>query len=436
MLVRTEKTEKTERFSILSVFSAFSVLSVLSVLSCAKILPPPGGPPDVAPPQLIAVRPDSLQQIPRFSGEVEFRFDEVISEGGSPSQGAGTGDLERLIILSPTTRVPEVHWRRNRITVKPSEGWKPNRVYRVELLPGVTDLRRNRSTKGKILTFTTGAPLPDRTLQGLVVDWSTNRPAQQALVEALLLPDSLPYHGLTDSTGRFSFGPLPTGDYLVKGVIDQNHDFQPGPREAFDSIRVLAKDTTGRVGELWTFVHDTAPARIRTITVADSVSARVEFSQFLDPRQQPAPTSVTLRSLPDSAVVTVTSLLPKPVDDSLHARTPAARDSTRRDTTALERPGLRELERPGARPPREATNQPITTRPPLSDQLILRVPQPWRPEGKYELEVRGVRNVSGVTGDVKGVLTVPKPEARDTLRARVDSLAPPGDSLKRPKKRS
>ncbi len=236
--------------------------------------PPPGGPPDLTPPQLIAVRPESLQRIPNFSGDVEFRFDEVISEGGSPNQGAGTGDLERLVILSPTTRVPDVRWKRNRITVKPSEGWKPNRVYRVELLPGVTDLRRNRSTKGAVLTFTTGAALPSRTLQGLVVDWSTNRPAVQALVEALLLPDSLPYHGLTDSTGRFSLGPLPAGEYLVKGVIDQNHDFQPGPREAFDSIRTLATDTTGRVGELWTFVHDTAPARIRTITVDDSVSAR------------------------------------------------------------------------------------------------------------------------------------------------------------------
>ena len=436
MTERTERAERTERTERVAVISAFSVLSVLS--ACAKMEPPPGGPPDLTPPQLIAVRPESLQRIPNFSGDVEFRFDEVISEGGSPSQGAGTGDLEKLIILSPTTRVPEVRWRRNRITVKPSEGWKRNRVYRVELLPGVTDLRRNRSNKGAVLTFTTGADLPHRTLQGLVVDWSTNRPAQQALVEALLLPDSLPYHGLTDSTGRFSLGPLPAGEYLVKGVIDQNHDFQPSPREAFDSIRILATDTTGRVGELWTFVHDTAAARIRTITVADSVSARVEFSQSLDPRQKLALTSVTLRSLPDSAAVKVTSLLPKPLDDSLHARAPdtTARDTTRRDTTARERPGLREIERPGARLEREGANQPLTTRPQLTDQLVLRVPQPWKPEGKYELEVRGVRNVSGVSGDVKGVLTVPKTEPRDTLRGRVDSLAPPGDSLKRLKKRS
>src|SRR6185295_4846337 len=93
-----------------------------------------------------------------FHGDVEFRFDEVISEGSTASTGTGTGDLEKLILLSPTTRVPDVNWRRSRITVRPAEGWRADRVYRVELLPGVTDLRRNRSEEGKVVTFSTGGP--------------------------------------------------------------------------------------------------------------------------------------------------------------------------------------------------------------------------------------------------------------------------------------
>ena len=184
----------------------------------------PGGPPDIAPPQLVATRPDSLASIPNFKGDVEFQFDEVISEGGSPNQGAGTGDLEKLVILSPTTRVPDVSWRRSRITVHPAEGWRPNRVYRVELLPGVVDLRRNQSKRGTVLTFTTGAPLPTTTIDGTVVDWTSSRPSSEALVEALLLPDSLSYRGLADSSGHFSLGPLPAGEYLVRGVIDQNRN--------------------------------------------------------------------------------------------------------------------------------------------------------------------------------------------------------------------
>jgi hypothetical protein len=127
-----------------------------------------------------------------FRGVAEFQFDEVISEGGTPNRGEGNGGLEKLVILSPTNRVPEVSWKRSRITVRPKEGWRPNRVYRVQLLPGVTDLRNNRSTEGAVLTFSTGAPKPQLTLQGQLVDWNTARPPANGLVIATLLPDSLP----------------------------------------------------------------------------------------------------------------------------------------------------------------------------------------------------------------------------------------------------
>jgi hypothetical protein len=69
------------------------------------------------------------------------------------------------------------------------------------------------------------------------------------------------------------------------------------------------------------------------------------------------------------------------------------------------------------------------------------VPQPWKPDGKYEVEIRGIRSVSGVTADVRGGMTVKPVAAPDTTRARgADSLKqrPPSiraDSLKRPPKK-
>lgn len=430
----------------LSPFAAFRVTHpiiglvvplAVAALACARIEPPPGGPPDTAPPQLVATRPDSFGRIPGFKGEVEFKFDEVISEGGTPSQGTGTGDLEKLVIVSPSTRVPEVHWRRDRITVRPAEGWRPDRVYRVELLPGVTDLRRNRSTKDTVLTFTTGAPLPATTIEGTVVDWSTGRPAPRALVEAILLPDSLAYLGLADSSGRISLGPVPAGEYLVRGVLDQNRNLRADGREAFDSVRLAAGKTSA--GELWAFVHDTAPARIRTITVADSTSATIELSQSLDPGQRLTPDAATVRLLPDSTPVRVISLLPKPVDDSVHRPAEVARDTTGADTARAGRPGIVELQERRPAVPRGRTAaelKPLTSRPPLSDRLVLRVQQPWKPEGKYEVELRGVRNVSGVVGDARGALSVPKAPTGDALRHGPDSLKLTPDTLKRrlPKK--
>jgi hypothetical protein len=419
--------------------SAAAALTLAILLACARMEPPPGGPPDTAPPQLVATTPDSLANVPGFRSDVVFRFDEVVSEGGTPSQGTGTGDLEKLIIVSPTTRVPHVNWKRDRITVRPVEGWRPNRVYRVELLPGVTDLRRNQSKRGTVLTFTTGGAPPGTTIEGTVVDWTTARPAAAALVEALLLPDSLDYRGLADSSGHVSLGPLPAGTYLVRGVIDQNHNNVFDPREAFDTVRLSPGKTSA--GELWAFVHDTTPPRIREITVGDSVSANVAMSQTLDPAQRLAQAAVTVRILPDSTPVRITSVLPKPVDDSLHRVAAPARDTTA-DTTKKARPGAAEAPPrprvPGAPAPR-GQPEPLTSRPPLTDQLVVRVAQPWRPGAKYEIEIRGVRNTTGVKGDVRGGFSVPKVAAPDTTKRAADSTRraagkpkSPADTLARP----
>jgi Bacterial Ig-like domain/Carboxypeptidase regulatory-like domain len=396
--------------------AALLTICPAALLACARIEPPPGGPPDRAPPRLIVTQPDSLASLAGFHGVVEFQFDEVISELGAPNRGQGTGGLEKLVILSPTTNVPDVKWKRSRITVRPKEGWQPNRVYRVQLLPGVTDLRNNRSPQGTVLTFTTGAPRPQNSLKGVVVDWSTGRPAPGALVVASLLPDSLAYRGIADSSGRFSLGPLPNGDYVVTGVLDQNQNQIQDSREAY----AIGRLPRGRsdVGELWTFVHDTAAPRIQTVTVADSVSATVAFTQKLDPRQRLTPQDARLRVLPDSVPTAIASILPKPVDDSLNRRG-ARPDTTARDT--LKTDSLRARPTPRQPTQRAPSEAPLTSRPPLFDQLVLRVPRPWRPGTRLVLELRGVRNVSGVAGNPVGVVTVPekpKPTGKDSLRAR------------------
>jgi hypothetical protein len=388
------------------------VSAILLVSSCARIEPPPGGPPDPAPPRLIASRPDSFARLPKFNGSAEFVFDEVVSEGGSPNRGEGTGGLEKLVILSPSSRIPEVSWRRNRITVRPREGWRPNRVYRIELLPGVTDLRGNRSEGGAVITFTTGAPRPQVTLDGQVIDWSTARPAAGALVIASLLPDSLHYRGVADSSGRFSLGPLPQGDYSVSGVLDQDADHTLDPREAFATARSPRGKTA--LGELWTFVHDTTPPRIQTVVVDDSVKATVTLTQKLDPRQRLGPRDVSLRLLPDSVPVTVSSILPQPQDDSLHGRRAAPGDSAASDSAAprdTSRAARRNAPAQRGRAPAEVVKP---SRPALNDRLVVRVPRPWRPGSRLVLEIRGVRNVTGVSGTAVGVLAVPEAPKADT----------------------
>jgi Bacterial Ig-like domain len=412
---------------------------LLFILACARMGPPAGGPEDKVPPKLVATVPESLGVYPGWKHDAEFRFDEVISEGGSPNQGLGTGDLEKLILLSPTKGIPVVSWKRNRITVHPREGWQPNRVYRLQLLPGLMDLRRNKTDTSTVLTFSTGGPIPSDTLSGLVIDWVQGRVARDALVELLIQPDSLVYRTLTDSGGRFRIGPMPHGQWTVFGALDQNKNLRRDRRESYDSAVVAAG--TLSVPVLWPIPRDTVGPRILSVTPNDSVSATVAFSQPLDPTQPLDSVGVRLMTQKDSIAVGIRSLLPKPLDDSLQKLASLRADSLRQaaDTnkpdTLAERP--QPPRRPGGQPVRESArvdavaDSIIKTRPLLFDRLVLRVDSAFTPDGHYQLEIHGLRSAAGVAGDSKAALIIPKarpPAAVDSIPRSEDSLAQPRDS--------
>ena len=402
--------------------TAALALSLLALAACARIGSPAGGPEDKVPPVLLSTVPESVGVYPDWRQNAEFRFDEIISEGGSPNQGLGTGDLEKLILLSPTEGIPVVRWKRDRITVRPREGWKPNRVYRLELLPGITDLRRNRLDTTEVLTFSTGGPVPTDTLGGLVIDWVAGRPARVALVELVLSPDSLIYRTLTDSTGRFSLGPLPRGDYEVYAAIDQNHNLRRERRENYDSAAVPSGTLT--VAPLWMIPRDTLGPRIQGIVPDDSLSATITFSGPLDPSQNLDSLDVRLLLQQDSVAVPFRSLLPKAVDDSLQKLARAAADSlkaaadtTKRDTLPAKpvRPPVPASPGRGRPAAPAAVEDPvadsiIASRPKLYDRMVLRVDRAFVPETKYLVTISGIRSAAGVAGNPKAVLAIPKPK--------------------------
>lgn len=418
--------------------------------ACARIESPPGGPIDRAPPILRAVFPDSLRSIPDFDEDVAFEFDEVVSEGSSPNFGLGTGDLERLVVLSPSNEVPVVRWKRSRITVRPREGWRPDVVYRVELLPGIADLSRNMTKRSAVVTFANGGPLPTDSLMGRVVDWSTQRAVPLGLVEAVLQPDSLVYRTTADSTGRFRLGPLPRGEYLVYGIVEEGaKNSRRDAREKFDSIRVAAGRDS--VGEVWAFKHDTTAARIQTVSRTDSVTVAVTFNQQLSPYQTFVADSAELLLLPDSTRIPVVALLTQATADSLararadsiakaradsvaaargdsaqvadSARARADTLRTARDTGAVRIVGVPRAVGGVRRPTvtRDTMDMaPLKTKPPLFDKLVVRSDSLLRDGNRYVVIIRGVQSVSGVTGDVRSVLILEK-KAAGADSAKADS---------------
>lgn len=418
---------------------AAGAIAALAVLACANVGDPPGGPPDVAPPVLVAVRPESGSVVPALKGSVAIQFDEVIAEspggavGGGGSGAAATG-LSRYIVLSPVAGPVDVGWHRSRIDVKPKEGWKPNRVYRLELRPGIADLRRNLTTDSRLVLFSTGPALPGARLAGTALQWVEQRALANGVIEAVPLPDSVGYVTLTDSAGKFRLDGIPAGGYVLFGWTDPNSNRRRDRREAYDSILVRL-DTAATV-TLWAFVHDTAGARLRQAEPRDSLSVLLTFAQALDPAAPLALSQITMVALPDSTPIRLAALWTTAEYDSVAARSRAAADSARRaaDTaraaadTMPRRPGAQPLKPPpGAQAGRTtldtaaaaALRSLLAERPVPSDRRVLRVAAPLAPGGRYLIRVRGARNLSGAAGDGQAVLAVPetpKPAAPDSTR--------------------
>jgi hypothetical protein len=255
------------------------------------------------------------------------------------------------------------------------------------------------------------------------------------LIEAILLPDSLRYRILSDSNGGYSFGPLPRGEYLVHGVIDQNRNLRRDFRDHFDSLRVNA-DTSVDVGVLWAFPHDTVGPRLQSVTSPDSQAVDLAFNQPLDPYQQFDTTLIRIVLLPDSNPLPLLSLRPRAVDDSAQRAAREAADTTRQvDTTRAALDSARQAaeerlkQQQAAGGVSEADRAILSSRPALFDHLIVRVGTPFIPGRQYSIQVVGIRNVNRVPADSR--LPLPIPERPPAPPAPADSTpAAPGDSLR------
>jgi hypothetical protein len=427
--------------------------------ACANQGEPPGGPPHKTPPQIVRLVPDSGAVVPSFKGDAVIEFDEVIDEmaGGGGGGGGGAAatlrGLGRQIVLSPVAGEVRVSWHRSAIHVKPDEGWRPNRVYHLEVLPGIVDLRRNIQKKGTTVIFSTGPALPHAAIAGTALQWVEQRALAGAVIRAAPLPDTVAYVTLADSAGDFRLNDIPPGRYLVWAIQDQNNNRQLDRREAFDSTTVSV-DSTART-ELWVFTHDSVGPRVRSVDPVDSLAFRLQFTEPLDPRRPLDTAHVRLYALPDTTPVAVRALFAVAQYDSIQARARALADSLRRaaDTTARRdtaharpTPAPRAPVRAPA-PPRDTTARIDTTRirrlleqrPVPFDRIVALAAEPLKAGAKYLIRVHAATNLNGVAADGQGVLTVPvpKPQARDSTRAGRARATPrparaPGDTTKSP----
>jgi len=410
---------------------------------------PPGGPPDVAAPQIVSINPDS-GAVGVKPKEVVFRFDEVVSE--RPPAATTLGDL---FLISPRDGVPNASWHRDAIGVKPAHGWRANTPYTVIMMKGLADLRGNVRNTGATTFFSTGTTIPRTTIAGHVFDWVSGSPASGALIESFVPPDTVhPYVALADSNGAFVIEHVPPARYTVRAYVDRNRNLTVDPSEPWDSLSISLADSVRT--DLVIFTHDTIAPRIRDVRAADSLTLQVSFDKPVDPAQTLTAANFAIIA-PDSSPVPIVSAGPTPKDTAARvnpaagiipagaanppagakpptgANPPAgANPSGRvnppaganpvtgvtpgaapRPAGAAPRPAAavpaRGRAAPAGRPDTLLVPKPVMPRPVPISEATIKLQHPLTPKLAYHVRAIGIRGLLGRIGDSEHIYTQPAP---------------------------
>ncbi len=401
--------------------------TALGLGACAATIPPPGGPERHEPPTILAFTPETSAVNVRVK-EADIQFDEVVSQ-----RPQGVSDLSGLFLVSPYAGPPDVGWHRSRISIRPRKGFRANTVYTITMLPGLSDLRNNVRRTGAVLTFSTGPTIPSTTVYGRVFDWIAAQPAPRALVQAVVRSDTtVVYVTQADSTGAFLMRHLPPGPYIVRGVVDANHNHVLDPYEMWDSVAVDLVDTA-RV-ELLAFLHDTIGPRITEVTVRDSVTLRVTFDRGIDTAQRIDTALFALKGRDSVRIPLVAARSGAAYDSAVDSAARARGDSAfRADSIRRGAQGLAPSDTAAARLRRERAASrrdsiarariPHPSKPPPVHEVVVQVGAPLHAGTYYRLTAIGVRGLLGKSRTSDRVFSVPKP---DSLRARAEA-----DSVRR-----
>lgn len=421
----------TGRAASVAVCVAVCVAAGAPLAGCAAPGMPPGGPVDRSPPVLLAVTPDTGTLNAR-GREVVFRFDKVVNE-----RPRGAQSLDLIVVVSPSEGPVRVDWRRQAIAVSPRRGWRSNTAYTVTILPGLSDLHGNSTTKPLHTQFSTGTVIPRGVVRGVVFDWVAQRIANGARIEAIIGADTmLRYVTAADSAGRYVLPGLPAGDLYVRAFSDQNGNRTLERwREPWDSTHVALADSARF--DFYVFQHDSVVGpRPSSVTAADSVTVRVKFDRPLLPGAPLDTSSFVLRRASDSARMSVRRALNAAAYDSLAAtrKRLAADSAAAADTTAAGRVARAKADSLRAAAVRDSISRaqieairaardtvkaeplPKPARPAPLAEYVLELATPLAPATPMRLEVRGATGLSGVVRTVPSqvLFSLKKAEPKDS----------------------
>src|SRR5436853_6149258 len=138
---------------------AATAFALMVVAGCARKLPPSGGPPDIEPPSVLSVTPDSGATAVSRSARFVVEF----SEGMDPVSAS------TAVEIAPAVDIKQRHWSGRRLWLVPRDSLRAEQTYTIFIGTDARDRHGNGLRAGRAVPFTTALAFPSGLIEGQVV---------------------------------------------------------------------------------------------------------------------------------------------------------------------------------------------------------------------------------------------------------------------------
>lgn len=186
------------------------------LVSCANPLPPPGGPEDTTPPEIVSVAPES-GTINYGGGEIDIEFSEWMNRTS----------IYENVFISPDVKL-EYKWYRKTLKIKFAEELEENTTYSLFIGTDYSDLSQNRPAEAFNMIFSTGSDIDSGRIVGKLFGLEIDGAFVYAYRIDNIDPDTLDiskvpprYRTQIGTSGEFEFLALKDGKYRVFALKDE-----------------------------------------------------------------------------------------------------------------------------------------------------------------------------------------------------------------------
>ncbi len=278
-------------------------------MGCARVAPPPGGPPDNTPPLVLWTVPSSDSVGVGLSTSIRIGFSERMDRRS----------VERALFVSPRlSDPPEYKWRRRELEIRSREDLRPDRTYLVTVGSQSSDEVRNRMASSYSFAFATGFQINRGEITGGVTSGG-ERPSGQIYVWAYDLEDGTDPDPAEEAAGyvtqpgvdgSYVFPRLGSGRYRIYAFEDRDRDL--GYTAETDPLGVPPADVDlagggdrVRLGRLRMALRDTVPPTCLNARTSDDRHILLRFDEPVRP-----PEEVTVEGEPSGLSVLAISFEP------------------------------------------------------------------------------------------------------------------------------